>query len=185
MDYAQAVARVLSARIAQAKTTTARATVTAVTSDGFVTFTDALGATRKGVWLSQQPLVGDIITYLDEGSGFPLVLGTSGDRAWITPTLENSWINYSPTIGGDWEQAGYRKIGDIVYVRGLVRGGTLPSTVFTLPTGYRPPKPVLFATDADSAHARIDANPDGRVYVQAAAGNGYLSLSPMFFSTTT
>lgn len=187
MDYAQAVARVLNARIAQARTTTARATVTAVTSDGFVTFTDAIGATRKGVWLSQQPAVGDVITYLDEGSGFPLVLGTSGDRAWTAVTFQNSWANFN----AGWETVSYRKVGDIVYLRGLALTAASGVTVFALPAGFRPPVSVLFgAVGGNGASTptayRVDVNSNGNVsVVHTASGPDYFTFSGIHFSTTT
>jgi len=54
--------------------------------------------------------------------------------AWTTPTLLNGWLQY----GSGWQTLQYRKIGDIVYIRGLIKSGTVPSTIFTLPTGFRP-----------------------------------------------
>lgn len=59
-------------------------------------------------------------------------IGTSVGPPWIPVTYQNGWhlVNYS---------LAYRKIGDIVYLRGDMGGGTNPGTVFTLPVGYRPP----------------------------------------------
>jgi hypothetical protein len=176
-DYAQAVARVLSARILEARTTTARGTVTAVTADGFVTFSDAVGTSRKGVWLTQQPAIGSVITYLDEGHGIPLVLGSSGTTAWTAPTLLNGWVNY----GGEWATAAYRKVGDIVYIRGLVKDGSVPADIFVLPTGYRPPAGVLFAVDTGTP-GRLDVHADGRVAAQAGSA-GYFALNCSFSTT--
>ena len=52
---------------------------------------------------------------------------------WVAPTLVNSWADT-----GGYQTIGYRKVGDLVYLRGRPTGGTAPSTAFTLPTGFRP-----------------------------------------------
>ena len=59
--------------------------------------------------------------------------------AWTPFTFLNGWAN----LGNPWQGGGYRKIGDIVYLRGLVaRGSALtantPLAIATLPAGYRP-----------------------------------------------
>lgn len=165
MDYAQAVARVLSTRILEARTTTARGTVTAVTADGFVTFSDAVGTSRKGVWLTQQPAIGSVITYLDEGYGIPLVLGSSGTTAWTAVTFQNSWANF----GAGYASCAYRKVGDMVQLRGLATGGLRDTTIFTLPTGYRPPATLLFPNVNGDGGAgilvgRLDVETSGAVH---------------------
>jgi hypothetical protein len=57
--------------------------------------------------------------------------------AWIAPTLLNSWTNF----GGGYQTVGYLKdpMG-FVHLKGVLLGGSGASntTVFTLPTGYRP-----------------------------------------------
>lgn len=184
-DYAQALARVLQAKINQAATTFARGTVVSTTTDGFVTFTDAMGSARKGVWTNVQPLAGDYITYVDTGGGFPIVLGSAGSRTWIQPTLLNSWANFSADHGFEW--AAYRMIGDIVYLRGLIKNGTVGGGVpiFTLPAGYRPLHQHLFGIMTDTAGpilGRLDIAPTGDV-ILSSGGNGFASLSGVQFST--
>lgn len=183
MDYAQAVAQVLAARISDSRTVTARGTVTAVTTTGFVTFTDAIGNSRKGVWVGTSPAIFDVITYLDEGRGFPLVLGTSGSRGWVTVSpLQNSWVNW----GTPFETAGFRKIGDIVYLKGVIKDGTVPSTAFTVP--FQPLQQTVFpvhtATSGLGSYplGRVDVDVDGHVIVQQG-GNGYVGLSGLLYST--
>lgn len=58
-----------------------------------------------------------------------------GAPQWITPTLLNSWVNY----GAGYDPAGYLKdpLG-FVHLRGQIKSGTVNSTVFVLPVGYRP-----------------------------------------------
>jgi hypothetical protein len=59
-----------------------------------------------------------------------------GDTAWIAPTFQNAWTNF----GAPYLNAGYRKVADHVFLRGVVKSGTVGSgtPVFTLPSGYRP-----------------------------------------------
>jgi hypothetical protein len=56
------------------------------------------------------------------------------DGTWIAPTLTNSWVDY----GAPWTTAGYRRDGNRVTLKGLIKNGTVGSSVFTLPVGYRP-----------------------------------------------
>lgn len=55
------------------------------------------------------------------------------DSGWTNVSLENGWSN----LGNRTTQ--YRKIGNIVYVRGTITGGTQTSqtTLFTFDIGYR------------------------------------------------
>ena len=48
-------------------------------------------------------------------------------------------------------------------MRGLVNGGTLAQAMFTLPVGYRPPRNLFFAVDANGAYGRVAVGLDGTV----------------------
>ena len=61
-------------------------------------------------------------------------LGSVG--AWANVTFENSWADYHT---GTYGFCQYRKVGDMVQVRGLINGGVTNTTAFTLPVGFRPP----------------------------------------------
>jgi hypothetical protein len=99
---------------------------------------------------------------------------------WNPVVYQNGWRDF----GSGWQGASYRKIGDIVYLRGLAAAGTAPGIIFTLPVGCRPVRPHLFACDmANSAHARVDVYDNGTVLHQMSA-NGYVSLSNIIFSVS-
>lgn len=59
-----------------------------------------------------------------------------GDTGWINATLTSSWTNY----GAPYSGAAYRRIGNVVYLRGLVKDGLFGSAnpIMTLPVGFRP-----------------------------------------------
>jgi uncharacterized repeat protein (TIGR02543 family) len=75
-----------------------------------------------------------------------------GEWQLRTPPYDSGWINL--TLGSEFEQYGtgnavrYRKIGNIVEVRGIVKpvasiaGGTDMHTIATLPSGARPVEPL-------------------------------------------
>lgn len=58
------------------------------------------------------------------------MIGAAGEPGFL-----NGWVNY----GGVHSPASYKKTGDgQVELRGLVKNGTMDTTIFQLPTGYRP-----------------------------------------------
>ncbi len=84
------------------------------------------------------------------------------DSGWITPTLNSPFTSY----GGAFGNVEYRKIGNIVNIQGLINAnsGSAGSTIFTLPSGYRPKKTLIFTVqNGNSATARIDITSDGIV----------------------
>jgi hypothetical protein len=92
------------------------------------------------------------------GSTWSLV--TTMPTAWVSPTLLNSWVNW----GSPYQGLQYRKVGDIVHLRGLVKFGTVATTIFTLPSGFRPPADLMYLTLGDGAAvARFDVKSSGNV----------------------
>lgn len=89
----------------------------------------------------------------------PLDVGR--DDGWKTPTFENGWTHTTGTFGN----VGFRKLSSgLVTVRGLAdntASNTFPSTVFTLPVGWRPVHPHVFSSrmsGAKSFELRVQAS---------------------------
>jgi hypothetical protein len=102
-----------------------------------------------------------------------------GDAGWTAATLVNSWV----TNGGAWPTPGFRKGADgRVYLRGVVKSGTSFSTIFTLPTGYRPAAKTSFAPLNANAGAELDINTDGTV-VCSVGSTAYVGLDGASFFT--
>lgn len=98
---------------------------------------------------------------------------------WIAPTFLNGWTNY----GAGFQDAQYRKVGDDVQVRGLIKDGTIGVSAFDLPAGFRPPARLIFAVDtATNAHARVDVGTSGQVFIISGSAT-YVSIN-LRFSTT-
>ena len=107
------------------------------------------------------------------------------DTGWIAPSLQNGWVNYSPASGGDYAQAGYRKRNGLVYIKGLIKSGTIATStlIFTLPTGYKPVERVVNVCLGNAAVARVDVLTDGTVVTQAGVSAAFTSLNfPPFFA---
>ena len=96
------------------------------------------------------------------------------DTGWLTPTLLNDWQVYDGTYGS---AAMYRRVGPIVFIRGLVKSGVW--AIFVLPEGFRPAIRMLFGVDSDTGHGRLDVETNGTVSKQAG-GNGYFQTSCWF-----
>ena len=95
------------------------------------------------------------------------------------PAFENSWVNF----GAPANNAAFFKDGlGFVHLRGVIKSGTVSTTAFTLPVGYRPPASQYFASDNGGAHARVIVAADGTVV--AEPGNSSQKLDTVHFRTT-
>lgn len=60
------------------------------------------------------------------------------DTGWVALTFDSGWVNF----GGGYNNLGYRRIGPVVYLRGMVKrdGIAAPAgdVITTLPAGSRP-----------------------------------------------
>lgn len=103
----------------------------------------------------------------------PHVVGAAGE-----PAFQNSWVNFDTASFKDarfWKDP----MG-IVHLEGLVKNGTIGTTIFTLPAGYRPSNGQLFASISNSAIGRIDVAPTGNV-VATTGNNAWITLSGITF----
>ena len=107
--------------------------------------------------------------------------GKTAMPAWIAPTLLNGWVNHSATQ----ESAGYRRTPwKEVQCRGLIASGaaTDGTTLFTLPTGYRPAAIRHFVSvQGNNGACRIRVQIDGRVEIVGVTSNNFLSLESIRF----
>ena len=96
------------------------------------------------------------------------------------PGFENSWVNF----GGGESTAGYwRDPFGFVTLKGVIKSGTINTTCFTLPPGYRPLEKQLVATISNAAIGRLDITTAGAV-IPVSGNNAYFSLNNVRFPTT-
>lgn len=98
----------------------------------------------------------------------PHVVGSSGE-----PAFQGTWVNFNVATFTPlrfWKDA----MG-LVHIQGLVMNGVAGTTIFILPAGYRPGNGLLFATDSNTGHGRVDIAATGNV-VHTSGGVGYFGL---------
>lgn len=151
------------------------------TSSGFST----TGASPAHVKSFASDGSGSIISLKGDGSGRvgPYAWDSSGadtnDTGWAAPSLQNSWVNY----GSTWEIAGYRKKNGFVQLRGLIKSGVVTSgtTLFTLPTGFRPLTDKHVICVSAQATCVLNIMATGIVKINAGASATYISLADISF----
>lgn len=101
------------------------------------------------------------------------------DSGWVTPTFSNGWnqASYSPVR--------YRRHNGVVFFVGVLFGGALRTTAFTLPVGFRPRQDLRvsgWGGDASGQIAGYVVAVDGRVLpFHNAANGGEYSLDSISF----
>lgn len=102
------------------------------------------------------------------------------DTGWTVPGLSNSWA----ALGSGFDSPQYRLKAGIVFLGGMLTGGTIQTTVFTLPVGMRPLSRLAFVGESNGGVARIDIFNTGvlQVFGYAAGGsNAFVSLQGVTF----
>ncbi len=102
------------------------------------------------------------------------VTWAGGFGAWTNITFGTGWDNF----GGGFQTGQYRKIGDMVYLRGMVlRTSGVGTTITTLPAAHWPPATVLCDVQSASALGRIDISTAGVVTFIAGTAGTWINLS--------
>lgn len=103
---------------------------------------------------------------------------SSGAPSWTSLSLQNSWV----TFGAPYPTAAYTKVSGIVWLRGLIKSGTVSdgTLLFTLPAGYRPGNQILRIVLSNDVVARvtIESNGEGKIY---GGNNTYVNLNDVSF----
>lgn len=100
--------------------------------------------------------------------------------SWSAPTFTNSWVNF----GGVYQVAQYRKVGDMVQLRGTIKTGTSGTSAFTLPTGYRPPAAAQWNVPGGGSYAVLEISTAGLVTPIGAAVSTACSITGQFSVTS-
>lgn len=103
----------------------------------------------------------------------PHVVGDPGE-----PAFQNGWVNWDATLFSATRF--WKDPMGMVHVEGLVKSGTILTTVFQLPPGYRPlvsipPRPAT----SNSVHGEVRVSAAGDVVAQTGS-NVYFSFEINF-----
>jgi len=84
------------------------------------------------------------------------------DSGWQAATLPSGITPYNSTL---YHSARYRKKNGVVYLEGMIKGGIAANelVLFTLPSGYRPSKRMIFNTTRANGIQRMDVERNGNV----------------------
>ncbi|ALN55397.1 hypothetical protein GLE_0038 [Lysobacter enzymogenes] len=140
--------------------------------------------------LSQLPvasaLAGDEIVPVVQGGqtrrSTAAALADARRGAWVAPTLNAPWTNF----GDLFAAVGYRKDGNRVQLRGVVKSGAGGTVVFVLPAALRPSAQLIMTTLSDvAAPTRIDVRANGEVFVglPPSAQVAWLTLDGISYCT--
>lgn len=101
--------------------------------------------------------------------------------AWTAPTLGSSWLQF----GSGEQDVQYRKINELVYLRGSMRAGVVNNVAiaFTLPALHRPPRDLWIAVASNNAFGQVRIRSDGGLGVTNGS-NVSVRLDNIVFSTT-
>lgn len=106
-------------------------------------------------------------------------LNTSQDD-WTAPSFTNGWAIFAGRT------VGYRKNSEgFVVMRGSIASGTVGSSAFTLPTGYRPAATELFPVTTFGGVGRVDITSSGTVVPTSPSNNAFVVLDPIRFYAGT
>lgn len=105
-------------------------------------------------------------------------IGILGE-SWTAPSFNTGWGNLA-----GYQAVRYKKVGDFVFLRGMaIRNSGSNTTIFTLPSGFRPAADEFFICMSNSnTLARVRVNSSGTV-VMEAGDYGWVSLSSVRIST--
>lgn len=155
-----------------------------------------MATTEKGIYYPDANTNSDFLSIFSTlASSIDSALGEfTYDSGWISVRDEemlNGWESYNSSS----YQVAYRKLGNSVYLRGLIRRGTEGSEMFTLPSGFRPSRGSeifycltsgTISNNGGHKGTRINVLTSGTVSqtgTNTALGNGFISLSNISFAT--
>lgn len=146
----------------------------------FTTVSVGLTGNNTDNWVNQMAMTTDNEIYFRQKVNASAWTAWSrihyGDTGWVTPTLLNGWVNY----GSGFTTAGYRKVGNKVMLKGLLKDGTMTLSMFVLPTGYRPTQTSIYAVNSGGVFGSIYIQTDGNVYA-VVGSNAFISLDGIEF----
>jgi len=99
------------------------------------------------------------------------------------PAYANSWVSY----GSGYAGASFRRIGNVVYLGGLIKNGSVNLEAFTLPLGYRPDNAgsnsAIFGVVSNSGIGRVDVYTGGGIVPTTPSNNAWVPLDSVHFTT--
>jgi len=100
--------------------------------------------------------------------------------AWANLSLASGVTN----LGGEFQTAQIRKVGDRVELRGVLAAKPAGTILATIPAGMRPPATSILSSNTDATTSNsVYVYPDGRL-TKVQGGNSFTPLLGMFWFTS-
>lgn len=96
-----------------------------------------------------------------------------------TPTLLNSWVNYSSSIVTHY----WKDKNGVVHLDGIIKNGDVSAqtAIMTLPTGYRPSNAELFTVSSVNETCMLEIDTSGNLKILSGANPSWIALSNIHF----
>lgn len=105
----------------------------------------------------------------------PVITGSTG--AWTGFAYDTGWGD----LGAGYQAGQYKKVGDLVFLRGVVtRTAGATTLIATLPAGYRPIVNEIYPVPANGAFGYVDIATSGTITI--TSGNPWVALGGIYFS---
>lgn len=103
---------------------------------------------------------------------------TSLGSTWTALSYGSGWGN----LGSGFQTGAYKKVGDLVILRGIVtRTSGSSTTIATLPSGFRPTATSICTVSANGAYGAVNIDSSG--VISLSIGIPWISLDNIVFST--
>ncbi len=137
------------------------------------------------------PTVGQMTMHTDMATIEVRDMGPSNPMNPLTQTTPPPWIPMAfatgwQSYGSGYQPGGYRKLGDMVFLKGLVtQVAGAAATIHNLPAGYRPGGTVIAGALTSTGMARYDISTGGVMTTSGTISVGnWVCLDGISFSTT-
>ena len=150
-------------------------------ADGWASLTGLKFSTVLMATTVSAPTLGQDVVFGWFNSVSAAITELQSNVPWINLAFRSPWNHYHPT----WTQGQYRKIEDMVQLRGLLaRNSAANGYMADLPVGYRPTKTIMFLQTYGEppSPVRVDVYTDGAIYATAMPVT-WLCLDNIQFST--
>lgn len=151
------------------------------------------GAHTYTIWYGRDAGTGTVSPYNNTGVDTNYLLieditgsGISGhthtgldDTGWIGLPYLNGWVDYDTSNYGP---GGYRKIGKVVYLRGLAKSGNVSLSIAQLPVGFRPGLGKTRVNgQSNELFCQYDIASDGNIIPVTGVNTAWTSLNNISF----
>lgn len=132
----------------------------------------------------KRPVAGQPVLVEDFGQPVYDFIIASQVTPWTTLPFQSGWSDF----GSGYNGCAYRKVGDIVYLRGMVRSPGGAGTIAYLPAGFRlVPGSQEYGVPYWNGSARvmiaITVTNDGGITAESTTAGSALPLNGIFYST--